>query len=1061
MRKLIPQPVRKRLGPLRRAVRDNPVTALRRIARSGLWDADWFRQQYPAHRRAPNALLLFARQASSLALSPHPLFDTCHYLRTHPDVAAAGSNPLTHYLQAGAGEGRNPNPVFDGDWYYRHYPDVAASGMNPLCHFVLWGEAEGRDPHPLFQTQWYREQYRDCLHECASPLADYLHGGEETGRQPNPWFDPAYYRQQLPPDTDIPDGLLAHYLSRGADMGLDPSPAFSTREYLDDHPDIALRGINPLVHHLRGAQDNGLADWPERGLDDGDWYRLFGRLTNDERLGLQEARPDLSSEDVLVVRADTDKATPVWIADAEGPSKVSVTDTTEAVRRLRASTAYRAVLIVAARTRIDPDALLLGQCVLGSASDNAVYFDELAGDSAHDAAALALRLKPDWSPGLFAIGGMPHAMMMLPATKATADSLATLGIDGILAHAGTNATRERLHVPVIGCHTTGPAVPRVAEASSFLPEPLDARLVSIVIPTRDRLDLLQPCIESLLQKTDYPHFEVIVIDNGSREKVTREYLRTLEQRENCRVVRWNRRFNFSQVCNVGARHARGELLCLLNNDMEVHAPDWLSRMVATASAEDCGVVGAMLHYPDGRIQHAGVLMGPGGVAANRFAGCLPEVMPEVLRNLPHEVSAVAGACLLTPISLYRELGGLDEEALGVAFNDVDYCLRVRQHGLWCRLEPRAVLVHAESASLKNHGLGRARAFGAEIATMQQRWAEVIARDPFHNINLDARPEHAHRPAFSNRRGPWLRAQGLQRRAAMDMDALHPPLRWYQDSNQTRVQAVHDANARTPPPAMAIHPKDGLAVVILTKDRPEYILPLIDQLAAAQPVLAAQGLPLHVVIGDTGTRHRRVLRRYRELPEGFTLRMDMAYHFSQNNNALLDVAGQFSRVLFLNNDIAFTDAAASLKTMVQALDAEADIGIVGPLLCFPDGRVQHEGIAAFTDGPLRGFVHHPNAHGAATLASGEARDVLAVTGAALLIRAEALRACGGFDGAYMAECQDVDLCLSAARAGYRSRVLHAGDITHFENGTRRKGDESWADRRRLMRRWHHWIEDIWL
>ncbi len=526
-----------------------------------------------------------------------------------------------------------------------------------------------------------------------------------------------------------------------------------------------------------------------------------------------------------------------------------------------------------------------------------------------------------------------------------------------------------------------------------------------------------------------------------------------------RVKPWPRPFNYSELCNVGAREARGELLCLLNNDVEIGQPDWLDRLARAALEPDCGAVGALLLYPDGRIQSGGVLMGPGGVAANRFATVHPDQVPGDTLDHLHEVSAVAGACLLTRRSVYEQLGGLNEEQLGVAFNDVDYCLRLREQGLYCRLEPRARLVHHESVSLKDHARGRAQAFADEVRWMQQRWATPIARDPFHNLNLRLSKFQPLAVFPGNRRALLWPELGIRAPEQPGTANLHPPLRWYVDSSQDRVGAVREARRAL---SLASEARiDGLAILILTKDRPEYIIPLVQQLATAVPAFAERQLALRILIGDTGSSERKVLDFYRRLPQGCELVSGLQYQFSRCNNQLLERAADYRSILFLNNDIRFADAPASLLRLYTRLHAEPDTGVVGAVLRFADGTVQHEGIAAFPDGPLRAFVHHPGARGPVSLGEGEERRCLAVTGALLMARAEALRVTGGFDEAYAAECQDVDLCLAAARGGYASILLNAGEIIHFENGTRPAGEEVWADRRRLMRRWHNWIEEHWL
>ena len=226
----------------------------------------------------------------------------------------------------------------------------------------------------------------------------------------------------------------------------------------------------------------------------------------------------------------------------------------------------------------------------------------------------------------------------------------------------------------------------------------DFPMVSILIPTRDRIDLVEQCVESLA-RTTYPAFEVLIIDNDSAERETLDWFEQFDNGRDRRVVAAPGEFNFSRINNVGAAHGRGELILLLNNDTEVIDPNWLTTMVRWIQQPDIGIVGAKLLYPNDTIQHAGVILGLGGLAGH---GLLHEPADSTgyfnRLTITHEVGAVTGACLLTWRDDWNELEGLDEE-LAVAFNDIDYCLRVRHHLgrriLWCA---DATLYHHESVS---------------------------------------------------------------------------------------------------------------------------------------------------------------------------------------------------------------------------------------------------------------------------------------------------------------------------------------------------------------------------
>lgn len=217
-------------------------------------------------------------------------------------------------------------------------------------------------------------------------------------------------------------------------------------------------------------------------------------------------------------------------------------------------------------------------------------------------------------------------------------------------------------------------------------------LVSIVVPTRDKLALLRPCVESILNKTDYRNFELIVIDNGSKRPETLQYLRSLELR-GVRVSARPEEFNFSKLCNHGAAIANGAFICFVNNDVEVLAGNWLTSLVDHASMKSVGVVGATLVYPNLTVQHFGLVLGSKGIAAHVRQG---EPLSD-LDSACHQVSAVTFACALVSAKTWAQLGGLDE-GFAVGLNDVDISLRARLAGLNNIQCSDAILVHRESQS---------------------------------------------------------------------------------------------------------------------------------------------------------------------------------------------------------------------------------------------------------------------------------------------------------------------------------------------------------------------------
>ena len=269
------------------------------------------------------------------------------------------------------------------------------------------------------------------------------------------------------------------------------------------------------------------------------------------------------------------------------------------------------------------------------------------------------------------------------------------------------------------------------------PLPAQPPLVSLLIPTRNGLKFLKTCVDSILEKTTYPNYEILIVDNGSDDPATLDYFKTVAVKKSVRVVPYNAPFNYSAINNFAAKQANGTVLGLLNNDLEVIHADWLHEMVAQALRPQIGCVGAMLYYPNDTIQHAGVIIGLGGVAGHAFRD-FPRNTEGVFNRarLVQNYGAVTAACLVIRKAVFDQVGGLDEKSLAVAFNDVDFCLKVRAAGYLNLWTPFAELYHHESASRGVEDTPeKHERFRGEVETMMQRWAQELKHDPAYNPNL--------------------------------------------------------------------------------------------------------------------------------------------------------------------------------------------------------------------------------------------------------------------------------------------------------------------------------------
>jgi glycosyltransferase involved in cell wall biosynthesis len=262
-------------------------------------------------------------------------------------------------------------------------------------------------------------------------------------------------------------------------------------------------------------------------------------------------------------------------------------------------------------------------------------------------------------------------------------------------------------------------------------------LVSLVIPTRDNAGILKSCINSILQNTDYENYEIIVVNNQSVENLTFRFFEEISGNSRIKVIDYEGEFNFSAINNKAVTVASGSILGLINNDIEVISPGWMTEMVSHAVREEIGCVGAKLYYPDDTIQHAGVILGIGGVAGHGHKYLSRYDLGYFSRlGIVHNVSAVTAACLFVKKSIYEQVGGMDQEHLAVAFNDVDLCLKVIEAGYRNLLTPWAQLYHFESKSRgKDDTVEKKERFKREVLFMKKKWGDTLQNDPYYSPHL--------------------------------------------------------------------------------------------------------------------------------------------------------------------------------------------------------------------------------------------------------------------------------------------------------------------------------------
>ncbi|MDE7311085.1 MAG: glycosyltransferase family 2 protein [Eubacterium sp.] len=298
-----------------------------------------------------------------------------------------------------------------------------------------------------------------------------------------------------------------------------------------------------------------------------------------------------------------------------------------------------------------------------------------------------------------------------------------------------NAHYKRMGIPAVAKMSETPGIYHTVYQWK------DSPLVSINIPNKDHIDDLDTCLQSVFTKCTYPNYEIVIIENNSTEESTFAYYKKLQEQDaRVRVVVWEDTFNYSKITNFGVAHSKGEYILLLNNDTEVMTPDFIEEMLGYCMRDDVGICGARLFYFDDTIQHAGVIVGLGGICGEGFQGFPKENGGYQNRIFcPQDYSAVTAACLMTKKSVFEEVGGMDAD-FQIAYNDIDYCLKVRRTGRLVVYNPFAMLHHYEykSRGVENTAEKLAR-YNREVDLFTTRYADMIsAGDPYYNPNLTRR-----------------------------------------------------------------------------------------------------------------------------------------------------------------------------------------------------------------------------------------------------------------------------------------------------------------------------------
>lgn len=778
---------------LRRIV--HALKAVLAIQSSGLFDREFYLRKYPeVRKRWTPALFDYVWEGSLRGRNPHPLFDSAFYLRMYPDVERAQIDPFVHYILYGSHEGRIFHPLFDTSYYLTRNLDESKKTMIPLAHYMLHGAKQGQDPHPFFDTKFYLAQLPEAERVAAgrNPLIHFLTWGSERGYIPHERFSDSMERETVLPR--LASGDLSPYdvwriLNDSLDAtdrreirariaGMNPRPLISVVVPVWNTAEKFLEGairsvLGQLYEHweLCIADDASTAPWVRPMLE---------RFQQEDRRIKIVWRAENGG-----IAANTNSA----LTLASG-SHVAFLDHDDELSE-------HALYLVAEEIHSHPDAGII------YADEDHIYREGGYSEP---------YFKTDWNPDLFySQNYLNHLTVCRRDLIEQVGGLRT-GMDGsqdydLLLHVVEHLHPAQIrHIPHILYHWRIQSAPTtfsskfrerslnaarqaiaehfarrgesvqvlpVPELSDFhrvihrVPEPLP--LVTLIIPTKDRSELLQKCLDGLLHRTDYPELEILVVSNNTSQPEALRFLEKLHGNPKIRVIPYNVPWNFSRINNFAIKQSRGAIVGLVNDDIEVIGKEWLREMVSHAVQPGVGVVGAKLYYPNDTIQHVGVILGINGLAGHAFKGSSRSSSGYFGRaKLIHDCSAVTGACMLFRRKIFDEVGEFDEENLAIAFNDVDFCIRVREHGYRIVMTPFAELYHHESASRGSDETRKTRPrFLRESQYLKERWKETLLNDPYYSPNLTLENEMFSLAFPSRAAKPWREKRAVAQSLGQD------------------------------------------------------------------------------------------------------------------------------------------------------------------------------------------------------------------------------------------------------------------------------------------------------
>lgn len=726
------------------------------------------------------------------------IFDEKWYLNTYSDVLALNMDAAEHFLWIGAKLGRRPSLTISNVQYLAIAQSIndgnygekscVAKSESFLSENAMIEELISIFDEKYFDASSYLEKYKDIADAGIDPYQHFLNNGLNEGRSGS-FFDNKWYITQHK-DVRLAgiDGF-AHYINSGKDEKRQ-SRFIEIRSFIENGSNFYSNKDYKLW----------VDQYDFDGIDRELYTALHDKLSYKPLISIimpvYKVKPEYLEKAISSVLEQSYKNVELCIAD-DCSDDIRITQLLEKISSLDSRLKYitrerNGNISEASNSALDlasgdfvglmdhddvlhPNAVLWVAVELNKNPDiDLIYTDEdKLGD---DGDRYDPHFKSDFNYELFLTQNMVSHFAVYRANILKEIGGFRRGFEGSQDYDMTlrfleRSSRNIVHVPrvlyhwraIAGSTALAPSEKTYTESASILalrehveregkradvtiapelPQYFRVRFhvegnpkVSIIIPTKDKVDLLDQCISSIIKLSTYDNYEIIIINNGSVEDATLNYFNKVKS-DGVIVVNDENPFNYSKINNLGFSYASGDQICLMNNDIEIVSPDWMEEMLSFSQWNDVGCVGARLWYPDDTLQHGGVIIGLGGIAGHSHKYLEKGAVGYFGRAaLPQALSAVTAACLMVKASIFRDVNGLDE-GLSVAFNDVDFCLRVREAGYRNVWTPYAEMYHHESASRGTEDTPEKQArFNGEIAFMKNRWGDLLAKDPYYSPNL--------------------------------------------------------------------------------------------------------------------------------------------------------------------------------------------------------------------------------------------------------------------------------------------------------------------------------------